>query len=71
MRLRTACSFEREDTGSIESKNVKGFNLPTREELVGPKDGNGKWQGPLPTLIAKLAGKDGEKMRVTPVTFKG
>jgi CRISPR-associated protein Csb1 len=77
MRLRTACTFELKEAGDIESKNVQGFKLPSREDLVGKKNGNGKWQGerPLPSLIAKLAATDEEKdktekMRVTTVTFK-
>jgi CRISPR-associated protein Csb1 len=69
MRLRTACTFELKNGGTIESTNVKGFMLPTRKSLVGTRDGNGKWQGELPTLIAKLAVAT-DKMRVTPVTFK-
>jgi len=71
MRLRTACTFELENGGAIESRNVKGFELPIRQDLVGTKDGNGKWQGPLPMEIARLAAApDEHKMRVTTVTFK-
>jgi CRISPR-associated protein Csb1 len=74
MRLRTACTFELENAGDIESKNVKGFALPSKGELVGTKSGDA-WSGPLPTLIAKLARPkaaidDDEKMRVETVTFK-
>lgn len=75
MRLRTACAFELGNGGHIESTNVKGFVLPKRQDLVGAKDGTGRWQGELPTLIRRLAvakpeevgGSD--KMRVTSVTF--
>ncbi len=76
MRLRTACTFELKDGGVIESTNVRGFCLPRREDLVGTKDGGGKWQGELPTLISKLAiandreKSETDKMRVTSVTFK-
>jgi CRISPR-associated protein Csb1 len=69
MRLRTACSFELKNGGEIGSKNVSGFLLPKREDIVGNKNGS-TWDGPLPTLIAKPAGNDGDKMRVTAVTFK-
>jgi CRISPR-associated protein Csb1 len=69
MRLRTACTFELKNAGTIESKNVDGFKLPSREDLVGKKNGSGKWDGPLPSLIAKLAGDDDDKMRLTTVTF--
>lgn len=69
MRLRTACSFELKNGGEIGSKNVSGFPLPKREDIVGNKNGS-TWDGPLPTLIAKLAGNDDDKMRVTTVTFK-
>ncbi|MBX3355808.1 MAG: type I-U CRISPR-associated protein Cas7 [Phycisphaeraceae bacterium] len=74
MRLRTACSFELKDVGPIASKNVTGFRLPERKEIVGEgKDGT--WSGELPELIRKLGvGKDdkpenAEKMRMTPVVF--
>ncbi len=74
MRLRTTCSFELKDVGPIASKNVTGFHLPERMEIVG--DGqDGKWLGELPELIRKLAvGKDdkpenAERMRMTPVVF--
>jgi CRISPR-associated protein Csb1 len=74
MRLRTACTFELENAGDIESKNVKGFTLPSKGELVGSKNGDA-WSGPLPTFIAMLARPkdataDDEKMRVETVTFK-
>jgi CRISPR-associated protein Csb1 len=74
MRLRTACSFELKDIGPIASKNVTGFHLPERKEIVGEGQ-NGKWSGELPDLIRKLGvGKDdqpanSEKMRITPVVF--
>lgn len=55
MRLRTACTFELKDTGDINSKNVPGFKLPTKEELVGRKNGDGKRQGDLSKLIEQLA----------------
>lgn len=75
MRLRTACMFELKKPGDITSKNVEGFTLPSKGELVGAKDNNGCWSGPLPTLISKLARPTGapaddDKMRVTTVTFK-
>jgi CRISPR-associated protein Csb1 len=70
MRLRTACTFELKDGEDIESTNVKGFKLPSKTELVAEKNENGKWPGPLPTLIAKFTGNDDDKMRVTTVTFK-
>jgi CRISPR-associated protein Csb1 len=80
MRLRTACTFELERAGDIESKNVKGFTLPSKEELVGTKEDDGTWSGVLPKLIATLARAkdatskdattDDEKMRVETVTFK-
>jgi CRISPR-associated protein Csb1 len=75
MRLRTACTFERTEAGDIESKNVKGFKLPSKGDLVGKKNGDGKWSGPLPTLISQLtrardATTKDDKMRVTTVTFK-
>ncbi|MDR7420423.1 MAG: type I-U CRISPR-associated RAMP protein Csb1/Cas7u [Armatimonadota bacterium] len=75
MRLRTACTFEVEKPGDITSKNVEGFTLPSKEELVGTRNNNGGWSGPLPTLILKLASATGattddDKMRVTTVTFK-
>lgn len=71
MRLRTACIFEPRDHDRINSTNVEGFKLPTRQDLIGTKDGDGRWQGPLPTEIAKLAAAPNEhKMRVTNVTFK-
>jgi CRISPR-associated protein Csb1 len=70
MRLRTACTFELKDGGDIESTNVKGFKLPSKTDLVGGKNGIGKWSGPLPTLISKFAGNDDDKMRVTTVTFE-
>ncbi len=75
MRLRTACTFELEKDGAIESTNVSGFTLPTRKELVGTK-GDGEWTGELPRLIRKLAvapsddEQETDKMRVTTVTFK-
>lgn len=75
MRLRTACTFEPREPGGIMSKNVKDFKLPGKEELVGEKKRDGRWSGPLPTLIAKLThlqdaqGED-DRMRVTTVTFK-
>lgn len=69
MRLRTACTFELKNGGDIDSKNVPGFTLPRREDIVGKKNGS-TWDGPLPALIAKLAGDDDDKMRVTTVTFK-
>jgi CRISPR-associated protein Csb1 len=69
MRLRTACTFELKNRDEIESKNVIGFVLPKREDIVGKKNGS-TWDGPLPKLIAKLAGNDDEKMRVTTATFK-
>jgi CRISPR-associated protein Csb1 len=69
MRLRTACTFELENAGDIESKNVKGFKLPSKEDLVGKKNGNGKWPGELPKLIAGLSGTDDRKMLVTTATF--
>jgi CRISPR-associated protein Csb1 len=65
MRLRTACTFELENGGAIESRNVKGFELPTKPDLV-TRNGDGKFEGELPNLIAKLA----ERMRVTTVSFK-
>lgn len=73
MRLRTACSFELEKVGPIASKNVPGFHLPERTEIVG--EGKDGWPGELPLLIRKLGvGKDDEpekveKMRMTPVVF--
>jgi CRISPR-associated protein Csb1 len=77
MRLRTACTFELANAENIESKNVKDFKLPSKEDLVGKKNGDGKWLGDglLPTHIATLARAedatdDGDKMRVTSVTFK-
>jgi len=70
MRLRTACTFELENSSNIESKNVKGFTLPSKEDLAGKKNGSGKWDGPLPSLITKLAGDDDDKMRLTTVTFR-
>jgi CRISPR-associated protein Csb1 len=70
MRLRTACSFELKNAGDIESRNVTGFKLPSQGEVVGTNGSDGKWHGELPSLIAKLAGTDGENMRVTTVTFK-
>jgi CRISPR-associated protein Csb1 len=76
MRLRTACNLELKNGSEVESTNARGFRLPRKEELVGTKDGNGIWQGELPTLIAKLAVSDSEekkgtdKMRVTTVTFR-
>jgi CRISPR-associated protein Csb1 len=69
MRLRTACTFELKNGGDIESKNVSGFKLPSIKDLIGTKNGN-TWDGPLPQLIAQLAGDDGDKMRVTTVPFK-
>ncbi len=75
MRLRTACCFELRDGADIASKNLSAFKLPTRFELVGTTDADGKWSGDLPTLIRGLAVEnDGEKtstekMRVTEVTF--
>ena len=69
MRLRTACTFELKSGGEIESKNASGFKLPKMEDIIGKKDGS-TWDGPLPTLIAKLAGNDDDKMRVTTVTFR-
>ena len=69
MRLRTACSFELKNR-DIESTNVVEFKLPEREELLGKRGDNGRYSGDLPTLIAKLAGSEDEKMRVTSVTFK-
>lgn len=73
MRLRTACTFELKDGGELESTNVKGFKLPSRQDLVGTKNGKDQWQGKLPTLIATLASEDAagaDHMRVTTVTFK-
>ncbi|MEW5826573.1 MAG: type I-U CRISPR-associated RAMP protein Csb1/Cas7u [Candidatus Latescibacterota bacterium] len=70
MRLRTACTFELEKGREVESRNVEGFKLPKREDLVGTKDGDGKWRGELPALITKLAGEEDDKMRVRTVTFK-
>jgi CRISPR-associated protein Csb1 len=70
MRLRTACTFELEKGCEVASTNVEGFKLPKREDLVGAKDGNGKWSGELPTLIAKLTGEEDDKMCVRTVTFK-
>jgi CRISPR-associated protein Csb1 len=79
MRLRTACSFELRDGGAIASKNVPAFNLPSLEDLVGPRPESGKeWKGVLPPLVVKLtgpeqaqdAGADDNKMRVTTVKFK-
>lgn len=70
MRLRTACTFQLKNGGEIASTNVDGFRLPKREDLVGAKDGNGKWLGELPKLIAMLAGEADDKMRVSTVTFK-
>lgn len=75
MRLRTACTFELKEPGDITSKNVEEFTLPSKEELVGTRNSNGSWSGPLPTLISKLASATGattddDKMRVTTVTFK-
>lgn len=78
MRLRTACSFELESSGAIASKNVSAFNLPSREELVGPKPENGKeWTGVLPRLVVQLtkrdqnqdAGGEDNTMRITTVKF--
>lgn len=75
MRLRTACSFDRCDSGDVISTNVQEFKLPSVEELVGKKDGNGNWSGELPELIKNLAVASLEevantdKMRVTSVTF--
>jgi CRISPR-associated protein Csb1 len=71
MRLRTACTLEARGRDDIESRNVAGFKLPARKDLVGEKDDNGKWQGPLPREIEKLASApDDHKMRVTTVAFK-
>jgi CRISPR-associated protein Csb1 len=70
MRLRTACCFALKNAGDIESTNVTGFKLPSQGELMGTNGSDGKWHGELPTLIAKLAGTDGDKMRVSMVTFK-
>jgi CRISPR-associated protein Csb1 len=70
MRLRTACTFELKNGGEVESKNVSGFKLPNVVDLIGKKSGSTKWDGQLPSLIAKLAGNDDDKMRVTMVTFK-
>ncbi|HXH05586.1 MAG TPA: type I-U CRISPR-associated RAMP protein Csb1/Cas7u [Vicinamibacterales bacterium] len=70
MRLRTACTFELKNGGDIESTNVRDFKLPSKTDLVGARSSDGKWSGPLPTLIAKLRGNDDGKMRVTTVTFK-
>lgn len=69
MRLRTACTFELKNGGEIESKNAGGFNLPNVGDLIGDKNGS-TWNGPLPTVIAKLAGNGDDQMRVTTVTFK-
>jgi CRISPR-associated protein Csb1 len=70
MRLRTACTFQLRDGGDIKSTNVNGFTLPSKADLVGERKADGKWSGPLPTLIAKLTGYDDDKMRVTTVAFK-
>lgn len=60
MRLRTACSFELEKVGPITSKNVTGFQLPERKEIVGERR-DGTWSGELPKLIRNLGvGKDDE-----------
>jgi CRISPR-associated protein Csb1 len=75
MRLRTACVFELCDGNVIRSKNVPGFQLPTRDEFLGTKGSNGEWSGELPALIRKLcvandAEKSStEKMRVSEVNF--
>lgn len=75
MRLRTACSFDLCDGGDVISTNVKEFKLPSLEELVGKKDGNGNWSGELTGLVKSLAVASDEevtktdKMRVTSVTF--
>lgn len=75
MRLRTACSFELKDVGPIASRNVTGFHLPERKEIVGECKAE-KWSGELPELIRKLGvvGKDdkpenAEKMQMRPVVF--
>jgi hypothetical protein len=68
MRLRTACTFELKNT-DIKSTNVNGFPLPSKEELIGKKNKSGKWDGPLPSLITKLAGDGHDGMRLTTVTF--
>lgn len=73
MRLRTACSFELQDSGDIVSKNIPAFKLPNRDAFVGKKE-NGKWSGELPVLISHMAVANGdeattEKMRLTSVTF--
>jgi CRISPR-associated protein Csb1 len=70
MRLRTACTFELKNT-DIKSTNVNGFTLPSKEELVGKKNGSGEWDGPLPSLIKKLKGDGDDTMRLTTVTFQG
>jgi CRISPR-associated protein Csb1 len=70
MRLRTACTFELKNPGDIESKNVNGFKLPSKEDIVGKKNGDGTWSGLLPKLIAGLSGSEDDKMRVTTTTFK-
>jgi CRISPR-associated protein Csb1 len=75
MRLRTACSFDLCGGADVISTNVKEFKLPSLEELVGKKDGNGDWSGELPGLVKSLAVASAEevtkteKMRVTSVTF--
>jgi CRISPR-associated protein Csb1 len=71
MRLRTACTFELKNT-DIKSTNVNGFTLPSKEELVGTKNGeSGELGGPLPSLIRKLKGDGDDTMCLTTVTFKG
>jgi CRISPR-associated protein Csb1 len=70
MRLRTACSFELKNPDGITSTNANTFTLPRRQELVGTANADGRWQGDLPACIDRLAGSDGEKMRVTTVTFE-
>lgn len=62
MRLRTACSFVREEDGDIESTNVKGFCLPASGLLTPTlKQYIGKMTG-----VEAFAGNQG----VTTVTFK-
>jgi CRISPR-associated protein Csb1 len=70
MRLRTACTFELRNASDIASKNVNDFKLPSKEDLVGNKNGSGTWDGPLPSLVAKLSGDGDDKMRLTTVTFQ-